>query len=295
MKWSFVIQQKFKTAIILGGMMCMIVGATLISRMNMEGIDKSFSSIYQDRLIPATNIIYLTETMQGASFARNTGAAAAKGEFFAFMDDDAVADPDFIERILHFFKLYPDANGLGGRIIPKYIPAKPDWMSYYVSSLVGNFDYSNRLEKFKPGKYPLESNMVVRKTDFNKVGGFNTALPGVKGTLRIGGEGKDFFLKLQALGAVIYYDPLLKVQHVVEVKKLTREYLYRIASGIGRGERVRTKTAGQGRYLLKILEYLYKLGGSVVLGVIYMFQGHPSRSLPVIYFRIDALKGLFNH
>jgi hypothetical protein len=65
MKWSFVIQQKFKTAIILGGMMCMIVAATLISRMNMQGIDKSFSSIYQDRLIPATNIIYLTENLYG--------------------------------------------------------------------------------------------------------------------------------------------------------------------------------------------------------------------------------------
>jgi hypothetical protein len=29
----------------------------------MEGIDKSFSSIYQDRLIPATTIIYLTENL----------------------------------------------------------------------------------------------------------------------------------------------------------------------------------------------------------------------------------------
>lgn len=43
----------------------MIVVATLLSRMNMQGIDKSFSSIYQDRLIPATNIIYLTENLYG--------------------------------------------------------------------------------------------------------------------------------------------------------------------------------------------------------------------------------------
>ncbi|MES1222041.1 MAG: glycosyltransferase, partial [Bacteroidota bacterium] len=202
------------------------------------------------------NIIYITETQQGASFARNTGAAIAKGEFLAFMDDDAIAEKDFIERIWKFFEKYPDANGLGGRITPKYIPAEPKWMSHYVSSLVGNFDYSDTLEIFKPGKYPLESNMVVRKKDFELVGGFNTALPGVKGTLRIGGEGKDFFLKLQGRGAVIYYDPLLKVQHVVEVKKLNREYLYRIASGIGRGEKVRTKTIGNFAYFKKIIEYL---------------------------------------
>ncbi|MCF0051552.1 MCP four helix bundle domain-containing protein [Dyadobacter sp. LJ53] len=65
MKWSFVIQQKLKAALLLGGIMVLIILATLLSRRNMEGIDKSFSSIYQDRLIPATTIIYLTENLYG--------------------------------------------------------------------------------------------------------------------------------------------------------------------------------------------------------------------------------------
>jgi hypothetical protein len=65
MKWSFVIQQKLKAALLLGSIMGMIILATLLSRRNMEGIDKSFSSIYQDRLIPATTIIYLTENLYG--------------------------------------------------------------------------------------------------------------------------------------------------------------------------------------------------------------------------------------
>ncbi len=63
MKWSFVIQQKFKAAVLLGGIMVLIIGATLISRYNVEGIDESFSSIYKDRLVPATTILYLTENL----------------------------------------------------------------------------------------------------------------------------------------------------------------------------------------------------------------------------------------
>ncbi|MGG7666465.1 MCP four helix bundle domain-containing protein [Dyadobacter sp. BHUBP1] len=63
MKWSFVIQQKVKAAILLGGIMALIVGGTLISRYNVEGIDESFSSIYKDRLVPATTILYLTENL----------------------------------------------------------------------------------------------------------------------------------------------------------------------------------------------------------------------------------------
>lgn len=235
---------------------------------------------------------YLTESQQGASFARNTGAGFSKGSLLCFMDDDAIAEKEYLERILKFFDQHPDAAGLGGRIIPKYIPAEPKWMSHFVSSLVGNFDYSPHPTVFKEGKYPLESNMIVRKQDFDAIGGFNTDLPGVKGTIRIGGEGKDFFLRLQSLNRKIYYDPQVIVHHVVEVKKLTPHYLYRVASGIGRGERVRMLSKGRWAYLKKFMEYGYKLGGSMVLGGWYALKGRPAQSWPVIKFRIDALKGL---
>lgn len=244
---------------------------------------------------PGFHCFYLTESRQGASFARNTGAAFAKGRLLCFMDDDAEAEPEFLERIATFFNTHADVAGLGGRIIPKYIPSEPAWMSYYVSSLVGNFDYSKTVTVFKPGKFPLESNMTVLKSCFAAIGGFNTALPGVVGTLRVGGEGKEFFLRLQQSGKKIYYDPAIIVHHVVEIKKLTPHYMYRIASGIGRGERVRTKAINQFGFYKKILEYFYKLAGSIVLGILYTLKGKPLQARPVIQFRIDALKGLLGH
>lgn len=243
---------------------------------------------------PDYHIHFIEEKKQGASFARNTGAAFAKAPLLAFMDDDAIADSNYLERIFLFFDAHSDADGLGGRIIPKYIPAEPKWMSHYVSSLVGHFHYSNQVELFKPGKYPLESNMVVAKNDFDEVGGFNILLPGVVGTIRIGGEGKDFFMKLHALKKKIYYDPHVRVQHVVEVTKLTPEYMYRVASGIGRGERVRMLSKSKLAYINKIIEYLLKLGASFILGIKYCLQGHPAKAWPVIKFRVDALKGLVN-
>ena len=241
------------------------------------------------------NFYYFNEIQQGASFSRNTGALHVQSPLLCFMDDDAVADKDYLERIVNFFEQYPDAGGLGGRIIPKYIPEKPGWMSHYVSSLVGYFHYSDTVTVFTPNKYPLESNMIIRKKDFDAIGGFNNALPGVVGTLRIGGEGKDFFLRLKALNRTIYYDPAVCVQHVVETAKLTHEYMYRVASGIGRGERVRMKEKGNWAFTKKILEYILKLGASLVLGIKYTLQGTPVKAGPVIRFRIDALKGLLNH
>ena len=235
---------------------------------------------------------FISETQQGASFARNTGAAIAKGEWVCFMDDDAVATPNYVENILKHIQNKPDAVGFGGRIIPKYIPSEPKWMSYYVSSLVGNFDYAPIACAFENGKYPLESNMIVKKSVYDKIGGFNVNLPGVVGTLRIGGEGKELFYKILALGHIIYYDPAICVHHVVEVKKLTSEYMYRVASGIGRGEKTRTLAISKAAYLIKVLEYFLKLGAAVILGFKYALQFTPSKIWPIVKFRIDALKGL---
>jgi len=235
---------------------------------------------------------FISETKQGASFARNTGAAIAKGEWVCFMDDDAVATPNYVENILKHIHHQPEVVGFGGRIIPKYIPSEPKWMSYYVSSLVGNFDYSPTACAFENGKYPLESNMILKKSVYIQIGGFNVNLPGVVGTLRIGGEGKELFYKIIALGHTIYYDPSICVHHVVEVKKLTSEYLYRVASGIGRGEKTRTLNISIGAYLMKILEYLLKLGAGIILGIKYAIQLTPSKTWPIIKFRIDTIKGL---
>jgi len=208
------------------------------------------------------------------------------------MDDDAIANSNYVENIIKHIETKPDVVGFGGRIIPKYIPAEPKWMSYYVSSLVGNFDYAPTACAFEHGKYPLESNMIVRKDIYDAIGGFNTELPGVVGTLRIGGEGKELFYKILELGHIIYYDPSIAVQHVVEVKKLTPEYMYRVASGIGRGEKTRTLNISKGAYVKKIVEYLFKLGASILLAIKYTLQLTPAKSWPVIQFRIDALKGL---
>ncbi len=241
---------------------------------------------------PLGNFTYTTEKQQGASYARNTGAKLANGAWLCFMDDDAVATEHYVQNIIRHIQDQPFVVGFGGRIIPKYIPSEPKWMSHYVSSLVGNFDYAPIACVFENGKYPLESNMIVKKDVYEQIGGFNTSLPGVVGTLRIGGEGKELFYKIMGLGHKIYYDPSICVHHVVEVKKLTSEYMYRVASGIGRGEKARTKAISINSYINKIVEYVIKLAASLILGIKYALQGSPAKSWPVIKFRIDALKGL---
>jgi glucosyl-dolichyl phosphate glucuronosyltransferase len=255
---------------------------------NTEQICKDFISANPDY-----QLYYFNEKEQGSSPARNTGAKHAKGELLIFMDDDAIAENDFLKNTWQFYSENKTVQGFGGRIIPRYIPAEPRWMSKFVSSLVGNFKYADRVVEFESNKYPLESNMAVTKNAFDEVGGFNTALPGVKGKLRIGGEGKDFYFRVKENGHKIFYVPGMVVHHVVEVEKLTSEYLFRVASGIGRGERRRIVPQGKWGYWKKVVEYLFKLGASFAIALFYILTLRPAKAWPVIKFRIDVLKGFF--
>lgn len=64
--------------------------------------------------------------IRGASAARNSGAAASRGEMLAFLDDDAIASPNWLESLLHHFK-DPKVVGAGGRLEPLWKTRRPKW------------------------------------------------------------------------------------------------------------------------------------------------------------------------
>jgi hypothetical protein len=63
MKWTYVVQQKVKVALLLTAVMALVGLTNFLERRNIEKLDQTFSSIYHDRLIPATDIFYITESL----------------------------------------------------------------------------------------------------------------------------------------------------------------------------------------------------------------------------------------
>lgn len=61
MKWIYAIPQKFKIACVLGSIIFCITLFTLLETRNINNINKSVLSIYEDRLIPATDLFFLAE------------------------------------------------------------------------------------------------------------------------------------------------------------------------------------------------------------------------------------------
>ena len=62
--------------------------------------DGSTDNTRRDRRRSFPNVRYIHQTNHGLSHARNTGAAAAKGEIFAYTDSDCMADPDWLYYLI---------------------------------------------------------------------------------------------------------------------------------------------------------------------------------------------------
>jgi glycosyltransferase involved in cell wall biosynthesis len=235
---------------------------------------------------------YIRETQQGIAFARTRGAKEAAGNIIAYIDDDCLAEPDWLNEIIIFYDNNSAAMSTGGRIIPKYLAPPADWFGKYFWGLVGNYDLGNKVFQMKGARYPSGANMHFRKTSFEKYGYFDGNL-GRSGKSLMAGEEKAMYLKLIGANEKVYYLPQVIVHHHVEGNKFDKEYVKHHSMGIGASERLMNK-GSFAKLTMKFIEYLAKFGYAIGYGLIYLLQGNPSKMWMLIKFRWWVMEGFLN-
>ena len=252
-----------------------------------ESFCKELSQIY-----PGYNWRYIKETNQGIAFARTRGAKEATGEIIAYIDDDCMAEPNWLEEIIKFYTVNTETMSTGGRIIPEYLVPAADWFGKYFWGLVGNYDLGKSVFQMKGVRYPSGANMHFRKTAFEKYGYFDGNL-GRSGKSLMAGEEKAMYLKLINGNEKVFYLPHVIVHHHVEGNKFDKEYVKRHSMGIGASERLMNQGSVL-KLLAKFFEYLAKLGYAIAYGFLYLFQGKPSKMGMLIKFRWWVIEGFLN-
>ena len=233
-----------------------------------------------------------TETSQGISYARNCGIASSVGQYIVFIDDDEEANPGFAKSYFCFFENNPGLDAAGGAVVPVYEAPLPAWYSYYIEKMItGAFDLGDRMVPFRGKRYPGVGNSGFRRRLFDRFGNFNTAL-GRSGANPMGGEEKDFFMRVRAQGIRYYYVPGAEIYHITPASKLTRAYFERLTRMIGVSERVRTRSEGGVSFPKRLLAEAVKWGGACVFAFGYLCRLQPLKGWYLLRMRWNITCGL---
>jgi len=228
-----------------------------------------------ERENPDLNFVYKVERKQGLSFARNTGIEISNTPLVAFIDDDAIAEEDYVTNLIKNFAEYPKYEAIGGKVIPIYPENKePEWMSNYIQRLVSKVDDGEIKGEFK-NKYPVGCNMAFRKEVFNEIGGFNTDL-----TLR--SDDKYIFYKFKKAKKKTLYVPELIVHHNIEDFRLTPKFINKLSRLNGHSEAMRLRSEPFFKSIVKFFENTFKFGVTIPLSLPFIFRGQYSKAYYLI-------------
>ncbi len=182
------------------------------------------------RLVAAApNARLLRLERPGLSLARNAGARAAAGDYVAYIDDDAAAAPDWVERIKRAVREYdPPPAVLGGRVLPAWEAPLPAWWPaslrgvLTISEWEGGGEY--RTSQVPAGLEPYGANMAVERAALLAAGGFDEKLGRQPGLL-LSDEDVQLAWKLQQGGRSARHDGRIVVHHRIQAGRLTPEWL----------------------------------------------------------------------
>ena len=171
----------------------------------------------------------------GLSGARNTGLAAARGEVIAFLDDDAVAAPDWLAHLLEAYA-DPRVVGVGGFIQPAWQTQRPGWFPVEFQWVVG-CSYRGLPEDRSPVRNLIGANMSLRRSVFDAAGGFRAEL-GHTGKGPGGDEETELCIRVRQRRprAVMVYEPAARVRHHVPPERATWRYFIKRCAAEGRAK-----------------------------------------------------------
>jgi dTDP-4-dehydrorhamnose reductase len=174
---------------------------------NFELIVISDKEITLPRLSLPIKLVLTGKKRTGVGEKRDFALKVAKGDFIAYIDDDAYPHPEWLSNALFDFK-DPRVGAVGG---PNLTPPEDSFWAkisgnIYESYLTSGGAQNRFVPKQKMTVSELQGvNLIIRKDILLKVGGFSTKL--------FSGDDTRICHSIRLLGYEVIYDPKVKVFH----------------------------------------------------------------------------------
>lgn len=130
----------------------------------------------------------------GLSGGKNTGVSLARGDIVAFLDDDAVADDNWLQAFADSYA-DPAVIGVGGLTLPAWDTRRPVWFAREFDWVVG-CTYAGMPRSHGRVRNLHGGNASFRKEVFDLVGGFSNGIGRSAASQPHGCEETEFCIRL---------------------------------------------------------------------------------------------------
>jgi glucosyl-dolichyl phosphate glucuronosyltransferase len=189
-------------------------------------------------------IVVENREQQGLSGGKNTGIAMASGQVVAFLDDDAIADADWLKFLVDSYE-EPGVVGVGGLTLPKWDTQRPSWFPEEFDWVVG-CTYVGMPTQRAPVRNVMGGNASFRREIFNEVGGFRSGIGRAQGKRPLGCEETEFCIRLtqQLPGAILLFDHRATIWHRVKAERCRFAYYWSRCYAEGLSKAMVTSSVG---------------------------------------------------
>ena len=180
----------------------------------------------------------------GLSGARNTGVATSGRDVVAFLDDDAIARPGWLDALRDVLR-DEAVSAVGTQVLPRWVGGRPPrWFPEEFGWVVG-CGYLGLPTRRSVIRNPIGASMAVRRSAFGVAGAFSD-LVGRVGALPVGCEETEFCIRVsKALpDTIVVHEPDAAVDHTVPFTRQTVRYFLRRCYHEGRSKWAVTQLSG---------------------------------------------------
>lgn len=174
------------------------------------------------------NFRYVHESIPGLSNARNVGAQLARAPIIAYLDDDAIAPPQWLRELSLGYQKFGDRTAIvGGPVEPVWVTPRPDWLTSDLEGFFSIVDHGSEIRELLPHEWLAGCNYSIRRDWLFAAGGFSTEL-GRKGALSLlSNEETQVSESVRARGGKIVYVPGAGVKHYIDPSRTSADWLKR--------------------------------------------------------------------
>ena len=170
------------------------------------------------------------ETTQGLTPARLCGVQNTTAQWIAFVDDDCVLKPNWVEQAVHFAAHHPDCGAFGGRVVLTWETPPPPFVLRY------GYSFAEQEHGFQVQERDclVGAGMVVNRQALITCGWIKHQLmPDRIGTKLISGGDVELALRLRGTGYALCYTPACELQHLIPPRRTSEAYLKSMNFSLG--------------------------------------------------------------